>query len=131
MQPKVLRADAGDEPLSLDEYCARPHVQVSPTASTHGMADEWLQATGRKRRVVLSVPQFSALPGLLADTDLLVSLPDYIAEAMAASGQLRYESLPFETPVLELDMVWLSMLDNDPAESWLRQRLEALMGETD
>ncbi|MNF19087.1 hypothetical protein D3C80_2236050 [compost metagenome] len=50
---------------------------------------------------------------------------------MAASGQLRYESLPFETPVLELDMVWLSMLDNDPAESWLRQRLEALMGETD
>jgi LysR family transcriptional activator of mexEF-oprN operon len=81
--------------------------------------------------VVLSVPQFSALPALLADTDLLVSLPDYIAEAMSASGQLRYEALPFETPVLDLDMVWLSMLDSDPAESWLRQRLQALMGEGD
>lgn len=129
VHPKVLRADAGKEPLSLDTYCARPHVQVSHTASIHGMADEWLQAVGRKRRVVLSVPQFSVLPALLADTDLLVSLPDYAAEAMVANGQLRHEPLPFETPVLDLDMVWLSLLDNDPAESWLRQRLEALMGE--
>ncbi|AYF87204.1 LysR substrate-binding domain-containing protein [Pseudomonas sp. JS3066] len=129
--PKVLRADPGDALLTLDEYCARPHVQVSHTASTHGLADDWLQSIGRTRRVVLSVPQFSALPALLADTDLLVSLPDYIAEAMAASGQLRYESLPFETPELDLDMVWLSMLDSDPAESWLRQRLQDLMGEGD
>ncbi|AOE83206.1 LysR substrate-binding domain-containing protein [Pseudomonas sp. TCU-HL1] len=126
---KVLRADGGEAPLSLDEYCARPRVQVSHTASIHGMADEWLQALGRKRQVVLSVPQFSALPGLLAGTDLLVSLPDYTAEAMAASGQLRCEPLPFDSPVLELDMVWLSLLDSDPAESWLRQRLQDLMGE--
>ncbi len=131
VSPKVLRADLDGAPLTLDEYCARPHVQVSHTASTHGLADGWLQAVGRTRRVVLSVPQFSALPALLADTDLLVSLPDYIAEAMAASGQLRYEALPFETPELDLDMVWLSMLDSDPAESWLRQRLQALMGEGD
>lgn len=128
VHPKVLRADADKKPLSLDAYCTRPHVQVSHTASIHGMADEWLQAVGRKRRVVLSVPQFSVLPALLADTDLLVSLPDYAAEAMVASGLLRHEPLPFETPVLDLDMVWLSLLDNDPAESWLRQRLQTLMG---
>jgi LysR family transcriptional activator of mexEF-oprN operon len=126
--PKVLRTDVGNPPLTLDEYCSRPHVLVSHTAHTSGMVDDWLERAGKQRRVVLSVPQFSVLPSLLAGTDMLASLPDYAAEAMAASGQLQCDPLPFEAQVLELDMVWLSVLDNDPAERWLRQRLEALMG---
>ncbi|NBA94375.1 LysR family transcriptional regulator [Pseudomonas sp. R5(2019)] len=129
IQPRVLRADASDRPLTLDEYCARPHVQVSHTANTTGVVDEWLQEIGRKRHVVLSVPQFSALPALLAGTDLLAGLPDYTADAMAATGLVFTEPLPFDTPVLDLSMVWLSILDTDPAERWLRSRLEALMSD--
>lgn len=48
------------------------------------------------RQVVLSVPQYSSLPALLAGTDLIASLPDYTAEAMAASGQLFKEPFPFK-----------------------------------
>jgi LysR family transcriptional activator of mexEF-oprN operon len=78
---------------------------------------------------VLSVPQYSSLPALLAGTDLIASLPDYAAEAMAASGQLFKEAFPFKTPTLDLSMVWLSHVDTDPAERWLRARLEAFMSE--
>ena len=129
IQPRVLRADASDAPLTLDEYCARPHVLVSHTANVAGFADEWLAEIGRTRQVVLSVPQYSALPALLAGTDLIASLPDYTAVAMAASGQLFNEPFPFKTPTLDLSMVWLSHVDSDPAERWLRSRLEAFMGE--
>lgn len=129
MRARVLRADRSDTPLTLDEYCSRPHVLVSPTANTAGIADEWLQEIGRKRQVVLSVPQFSSLPALLAGTDMLAGLPDYAATAMAASGLLFDEPLPFDTPPLDLSMVWLSIMDTDPAERWLRSRLEAFMGD--
>ncbi|WP_213878206.1 LysR substrate-binding domain-containing protein [Pseudomonas sp. dw_358] len=129
MHARVLRADKSDTPLTLDEYCSRPHVLVSPTANTAGIADEWLQEIGRKRQVVLSVPQFSSLPALLAGTDMLAGLPDYAASAMAASGLLFDEPLPFDTPPLDLSMVWLSIMDTDPAERWLRSRLEAFMGD--
>ncbi len=129
IHPRVLRADASTTPLTLDEFCTRPHVQVSHTANTSGVVDEWLNEIGRKRHVVLSVPQFSALPALLAGTDLLVGLPDYTAAAMAASGSLFCEPLPFDTPTLDLSMVWLSSMDNDPAERWLRSRLEAHMSD--
>ncbi len=128
IHPKVLRTDVGSPPLTLDEYCSRPHVQVSHTAHVSGVVDDWLEGAGRTQRVVVSVPQFSVLPSLLAGTDMLASLPDYAAEAMAASGQLQCDPLPFDTPALGLDMVWLSVLDNDPAERWLRRRLESLMG---
>ncbi|WP_338525839.1 LysR substrate-binding domain-containing protein [Pseudomonas batumici] len=129
IQPRILRADASTTPLSLDEYCARPHVLVSHTANISSLADEWLAEIGRKRHVVLSVPQYSALPALLAGTDLIASLPDYTAAAMAASGLLFDEPLPFKVPNLDLSMVWLGIVDTDPAERWLRSRLEHFMSD--
>ncbi|PVZ29610.1 LysR substrate-binding domain-containing protein [Pseudomonas sp. CC120222-01a] len=127
MQARVLRADRSAQPLTLEEFCQRPHVQVSPTANTQGVVDDWLKEIGHSRNVVLSVPQFSSLPAILADTELLACCPDYAAEAMASWGNLQAETLPFDTVPLELAMVWLSTTDSDPAERWLRGRLEYYM----
>jgi LysR family transcriptional activator of mexEF-oprN operon len=127
-KPRVLRADASSTPLTLDEYCSRPHVVVSHIANVSGFADEWLKAIGRKRHVVLAIPQYSTLPALMAGTDLLANLPDYTAAAMSAASSLLFdEPLPFITPTLDLSMVWLSINDTDPAERWLRSRLESFM----
>ncbi|MDM3889538.1 LysR substrate-binding domain-containing protein [Pseudomonas juntendi] len=128
MQARVVRADKSTRALTLDEFCARPHVQVSPTANTHGVVDDWLKELGRERQVVLSVPQFSTLPAILAGTELLACCPDYAAQGMERWGNLQAEQLPFAATALELAMVWLSTTDNDPAERWLRGRLEHYMG---
>lgn len=129
VKPRVVRADKPVAPMTLDEYLARPHVVVSHVASVSSFADEWLTALGRKRQVVLSVPRFTTLPALMAGTDLIAGLSDYAATAMSALGLLYDEPLPFETPGLDLSMTWLSVMDNDPAERWLRGRIEAFMGE--
>ncbi len=129
VQPRLVRADKPATPMSLDEYCSRPHVVVSHVASVSSFADEWLTALGRKRQVVLSVPQFATLPALMAGTDMISGLSDYAAKAMSALGLLYDEPLPFPTPGLDLSMTWLSVMDSDPAERWLRSRIEAFMGE--
>ncbi|PBQ14659.1 LysR family transcriptional regulator [Pseudomonas congelans] len=129
VQPRLVRADKPVNPMSLDEYCSRPHVVVSHVASVSSFADEWLTALGRKRQVVLSVPQFATLPALMAGTDMISGLSDYAAKAMSALGLLYDEPLPFPTPGLDLSMTWLSVMDSDPAELWLRSRIEAFMGE--
>lgn len=129
VQPRLVRADRSATPMTLDEYCSRPHVVVSHVASVSSFADEWLAALGRKRDVVLSVPQFTTLPALMAGTDLIAGLSDYAASAMSALGLLHDEPMPFETPGLDLSMTWLSVMDNDPAERWMRGRIEAFMGE--
>ncbi|MCS3468914.1 LysR family transcriptional activator of mexEF-oprN operon [Pseudomonas sp. JUb42] len=129
MKPMVVRADDASQPITLDEYCSRPHVVVSHVANISSFADEWLDAVGRKRHAVLSVPQYSTLPALMAGTNLICNLPDPLALAFATAGLLHAEPLPFITPDLELSMVWLSMLDTDPAERWLRKRLEQFMSD--
>ncbi len=47
--PMVLRTDVSDTPLTLDEYCSRPHVVVSHVANISSFADEWLEAVGPAR----------------------------------------------------------------------------------
>ena len=129
--PKLLRADSVPGPLSLDDYCTRPHALVSFAGDLSGFIDEELAKLDRKRRVVLAVPQFNALGPLLSGTDIVASVPDYTAAALTAAGGLRTEPLPFESKTFELHMAWRGAQDNDPAERWLRSRIQMFVGDPD
>ncbi|HGN1483194.1 TPA: multidrug efflux system transcriptional regulator MexT [Pseudomonas aeruginosa] len=130
-KPKILRADSAPGQLTLDDYCARPHALVSFAGDLSGFVDEELEKFGRKRKVVLAVPQFNGLGTLLAGTDIIATVPDYAAQALIAAGGLRAEDPPFETRAFELSMAWRGALDNDPAERWLRSRISMFIGDPD
>jgi LysR family transcriptional activator of mexEF-oprN operon len=130
-KPKLLRADSVPGALSLDDYCARPHALVSFAGDLNGFIDDQLLKMGRSRKVVLAVPQFNGLGTLLAGTDLLSVVPDYTAAALTAAGGLRAEDLPLETNSFEMSMAWRGTQDNDPAERWLRSRIQMFCGDPD
>ena len=130
-QPKLLRADSMPGSLSLDDFCARPHALVSFAGDLSGFIDEALDQIGRKRHVVLAVPQFNGLGSLLAGTDIVATVPDYTADALTAAGGLRAEDLPLDVRTFELHMAWRGAQDNDPAERWLRSRIQMFFGDPD
>jgi len=131
-RPKLIRADSIPGTLTLEEYCARPHALVSFAGDLGGFIDEELEHFGRKRHVVLAVPQFNGLGSLIAGTDIIATVPDYAADALTAAGGLRAESLPFETSrTFELSMAWRGAQDTDPAERWLRSRIQMFVGDPD
>ncbi|HEX9448569.1 MAG TPA: LysR substrate-binding domain-containing protein [Dongiaceae bacterium] len=130
-RPKLLRADAIPGNLTLDEFCARPHAMVSFAGDLSGYIDDELARLGRSRQVVLAVPQFNGLGTLLSGTDLLASVPDYTAQVLAAAGGLRIDELPLPLPSFELHMAWRGAHDSDPAERWLRNRIEMFVGDSD
>jgi LysR family transcriptional activator of mexEF-oprN operon len=117
-------------PVDLDAYCARPHALVTPQGDLHGFADDALEALGRSRRVVLGLPDFALVRRAVLGTDLLCTLPDFLGEALVASGGLAADPLPFqrpEAPRAEIRMAWRATVDHDPGEEWLRARIvEAL-----
>ncbi|MES2818269.1 MAG: LysR family transcriptional regulator [Pseudomonadota bacterium] len=130
-QPRLLRADSVPGPLSLDDYCARPHALVSFAGDLGGFIDDELAKIGKSRKVVLAVPQFNGLGSLLAGTDIIATVPDYAAEVLIAAGGLRAETLPIEAPSFEMSMAWRGAQDNDPAERWLRSRIQMFIGDPD
>ena len=126
----VARDAATPGPVDLDAYCARPHVLVTPQGDLRGFADEALAALGRSRRVVLGLPDYALVRRAVLGTDLLCTLPDFLAEALVGSGGFAADPLPFgrpEAPRPGIRMAWPATVDHDPAEAWLRARIaEAL-----
>lgn len=126
--PTLIRGDGINESPSVEEYCRRPHIVVSHAGETNGYADQWLAKIGKQRDVVLAVSQFNTLPALIANTDLLSNLPDYLAEALKTDSRLSCVPMPFPVPTLDLSMIWLSTFTDDPAERWLRTQVETFFG---
>jgi DNA-binding transcriptional LysR family regulator len=61
--------------LTLARYCAALHLVVSVSGDAHGMIDDFLAARGMKRRVVLTVSNFSQALAIAAESDLVAALP--------------------------------------------------------
>ena len=131
LKVKVLRGDDRPGPLTLDEFCSRPHALVSFSGDLSGNLDNDLAKLGRSRRVVLAVPQFSGLRSILAGTELLASVPDYAAASLIEGTSQRADDPPFPIVTSDLAMVWSGVTDNDPAERWLRSKIVQHMAAPD
>ena len=78
--PWVLLRDAAAAPVTgLDDFCARPHALVTPLGDLAGFVDEGLAKQGRQRHVALGVANFLLLLAVLPGSDLVATVPDFVA----------------------------------------------------
>jgi DNA-binding transcriptional LysR family regulator len=111
--------------LDLDSFCALDHVVVSPQGGGFsGPADAALEAIGRKRRVVLSVPGFLIVAEIVARSDLIALVPYRMARDQAERLQVLDPPLPIVG--FEFAMVWHDRTDSHPLQRWVRDRIAAL-----
>ncbi len=108
-----------DGAVTLDGFCAHPHLLVSPfRGDALGPTDQALAAVGRRRTIGLVVPGFSVVGSLLEQTDLIAVLPERLIAAMP------HDLRTFETPVpvegFVLECVWPPRLHRSPLHRWLR-----------
>lgn len=118
---KVLRGSRHAGRLTLKNYCQHNHAIVTFAGDLKGYVDESLEGIGASRTIVLSLPQFASLPQILQASDLLVTVPDYVADTLTAGSRLHAEPLPFKSPTFGLSMAWRAAVDSDPAERLLRE----------
>lgn len=109
--------------MTLTEFAAARHIMVASPSSGHGLVDGILAQQGISRNVVARVPQFTVLPQLLAQSDLVVILPTRVAYLYAALGGLKALPLPVTIPGFEVRLHWHMRQDAVPAHRWLRDEL--------
>ncbi|MEM1281910.1 MAG: LysR substrate-binding domain-containing protein, partial [Cyanobacteria bacterium P01_H01_bin.152] len=112
--------------LTLKSYVNADHLLVSLTGEATGFIDEQLREQGLKRRIMLSVNQFTLVPELIATSDLITAIPQRILAKSPYSQQLHIVELPVEVAPAELQMMWHERKHADPAHEWLRQQLVAI-----
>lgn len=116
----AARHPAIGESISLDQFVQARHVMVTSPSSGHALVDGALGERGVRRNIVALVPQFSVLPSLVENSDLLVILPDRVASLYASQRRLKVLELPLTLPGFEVRMHWHARHETTPVHQWLR-----------
>ncbi len=116
--------------ISLDEFSAADHVVVIAEGTGHGKADELLDRKKILRKVVLTVPHYVAVGHILHGSDLVATVPERLAQALAAPFALSYVRHPARLPEIGINLFWHARYNKDPANAWLRSLIIRLHGES-
>lgn len=108
--------------LSMEQYLAEGHILVSPQGGGFtGLVDTLLAEQGLKRNVVLSIPHFTVAPGIVANTDLLITMTIRMAEKFALLYDVKLLQPPLGIPAFSISQAWHARTQNEPSQRWLRE----------
>ncbi len=118
----VMRRDhpVGSVPLTLEVFCAARHLLVSFSGRPYGFIDEALASLGRQRRVVMTVNQFATAGRVVTQSNMLTVLPRHFIRVTGMEDALQWRELPFDAPVVHVDMLWSRHRPQTAALAWLR-----------
>ncbi|MEM7710624.1 MAG: LysR substrate-binding domain-containing protein, partial [Pseudomonadota bacterium] len=88
-----------------------------------GFVDDRLRDLGRARRVAVGLSSFALILGALPGTDMVTTVPDFVAGRLAQMGGLAVDPCPIAVPPVTNAMAWPASVDRDPAERWFRDRV--------
>jgi DNA-binding transcriptional LysR family regulator len=109
--------------LTLDLFLRLPHAFVAPGGTPGGAVDRALTELGHTRRVAVTVPHFFVAPALVEHTDLVITMPERIADMVAARHRLRKLPHPLKLPPFDVLLAWHERVQHDPGNIWLREQV--------
>lgn len=115
--------------LTEDRLIAFPHLLHSPNGSRDGALDVALAAHGKKRRLGAVVAHLSAVPDILARTDMVMTLSGRLARLLAEAHGLVVRESPVEIRHTRLSMIFHRRLESDAGHAWLRRLMLAVARE--
>jgi DNA-binding transcriptional LysR family regulator len=112
-----------DDPFDLDLYCRLPHALHSFVGSKTGNVDAALAAINRKRTVSFSAPHFFSIAKVVAESEIIATLPERLARRTAPLFGLRTYQCPVDLAPISIAMVWHRRNDSDAGQIWFRQQV--------
>lgn len=107
--------------MTEDRLIGFPHLLHSPNGSRDGALDVALATRGKKRRLGAVVAHLSAVPEILARTDMVMTLSGRLALLLADAHGLVVRESPVEIRHTRLSMIFHRRLESDDGHAWLRR----------
>lgn len=115
--------------LTLSEFRAAQHLVVITAGTGHGKVDELIQRAGIERTVRLRVPHYVSVGHILQSSDMLVTVPERLAQGLAQPFGLRYVPHPVRLPEIAINAFWHAKVHRSPANQWLRSTIFELFSD--
>jgi len=106
--------------LDARSFAAMPHVAVRTEGRSQEVIEKAMNEQGIRRNVVVSVPSFLALFGLVPQSDLVAIVSVDLADRFRDLPGLVTHTLPFPSPRVDIIQLWHERYQKDAASQWLR-----------
>lgn len=106
--------------LSIEQFLRARHAVYTTSGSPHGVVDETLSRMNLSRNIALRVPRFAALPFLIAQSDLLVTIPEDLGHLFNRLIDIQLFAPPVPLGRFEIKQYWHERHHAEPAYQWLR-----------
>ena len=111
------------------QFLEEGHAVVQQEGKSHELFEQALVEQGLARRVVLSVPHFLAIPLIIAESDLIVTVPHAVARSFARMTDLKMLPTPVQVRRADVRQHWHARFHRDPANLWIRGVIASLFAE--
>jgi len=91
-----------------------------PRGASGDPVTEALGNMAHRRRIALSIPHATVLPAILANTDLIATVPEVCANQLTGGGNLCTAPAPFHIDPSIVQQWWHRRNTADPGHQWLR-----------
>lgn len=119
----------GEGTPTLKRFLAARHLIVSSLESPYDRINQMLDKAGVRAATQFQVPHFTAVPYIVASTDLVVTVPHKLAERAVVPFDLAFIKPPLRLPSLQTNMFWHRRFHQDAGNLWLRGVIAAKFGD--
>ena len=111
---------------SLETWARFPHLQIgSGVATGVSPVDRKVAPLGVARRISAVLTHFSMAPPVLAQTDMLLTIPSVALRDAASAYGLAQRDLPFDMTPLELTLFRSASTGDEPEIRWFHAHIAA------
>jgi DNA-binding transcriptional LysR family regulator len=123
----IAKSRAKSRPkANIDRILSFPHLIVSATGGRSAIFDDLLARYNLKRQAHVSVSNYTAVPHLLKQSDMIAVLTKSPSDVLERSFGLMKFRVPFEVGKIATNMIWHSRNERDGKQAWLRKQIKAV-----
>lgn len=115
--------------MDLDRYIALHHVVATARPHGPGLEDVALERLGLRRRVAIRCQHAMTAWQIVANSDLICTIPDTQAHMLQSIWPIQLFALPVPVEESGSFLYWHAAAQSDPGLAWLRQLIAAAMAD--
>lgn len=114
--------------ITFKTFVSMKHVFASATSLTNALLAQNVREKGETLHVALEVPYLLAIPGIVANSNYIASVPSELADLFLRLASIQVFDLPLSIPVIGVKQYWHHRYHGDAGHQWFRTMVQHCVG---
>lgn len=113
--------------LLMEDFVGESHAVISSSGAAPLILHRELERLGIQRKISLNIPNFIGAALVVEHTDLILTIPERLADVLQGRAAVRTFPAPVPLPSYDVKQHWHERFHNDPGSQWLRRVITDLI----